>query len=41
MDFDYTVFGKVCTGMGVVDEIKEGDRIVHVEVLPPIKTCAG
>ena len=41
LDFDYTVFGKVCTGMGVVDEIKEGDRIVHVEVLPPIKTCAG
>ena len=41
LDFDYTVFAKVCTGMSVVDEIKEGDRIVRVQVLPPTKTCAG
>ena len=41
LDFDYTVFGKVCTGMSVVDEIQEGDRIVRVQVLPPTKTCGG
>ena len=30
LDFDYTVFARVCTGMTVVDEIVEGDRIVQV-----------
>jgi peptidyl-prolyl cis-trans isomerase B (cyclophilin B) len=41
LDFDYTVFGRVCSGMSVVDGIKEGDRIVRVSVLPPTETCGG
>ena len=41
LDFDYTVFGKVCSRMDVVDEIREGDRIVRVQVLPPTETCGG
>jgi cyclophilin family peptidyl-prolyl cis-trans isomerase/HEAT repeat protein len=41
LDFDYTVFARVCTGMGVVDEIVEGDRIADVAVLPPTDTCGG
>ena len=32
LDFDYTVFARVCSGMTVVDEIVEGDRIAQVEV---------
>ncbi len=35
LDFDYTVFARVCTGMTVVDEIAEGDRIAQVQILPP------
>ena len=41
LDFDYTVFARVCTGMNVVDEIVEGDRIAQVSVLPPTENCGG
>ncbi len=41
LDFDYTVFGRVCSGMDVVDEVAEGDRIAHVSVLPPTERCGG
>jgi cyclophilin family peptidyl-prolyl cis-trans isomerase len=41
LDFDYTVFARVCTGMTVVDEIVEGARIAHVSVLPPTERCGG
>jgi cyclophilin family peptidyl-prolyl cis-trans isomerase/HEAT repeat protein len=42
LDFDYTVFGRVCgDGMKAVDEIREGDRIVRVQILPPDPTCGG
>ena len=41
LDFDYTVFARVCRGMNVVDEIKEGDRIAQVSVLPTAGTCGG
>ena len=41
LDFDYTVFARVCSGMNVVDEIDEGDRIARVQILPPTPTCGG
>ena len=41
LDFDYTVFARVCTGMTVVDEIAEGDRIAQVQILPPSDPCGG
>lgn len=41
LDFDYTVFASVCTGMNVVDEIVEGDRIAQVSILPPVENCGG
>lgn len=41
LDYDYTVFARVCSGMNVVDEIQEGDRIARVHVLPPTETCGG
>ena len=41
LDFDYTVFARVCSGMDVVDEISEGDRIAGVAVLPPSDRCGG
>ena len=41
LDFDYTVFARVCTGMTVVDEIAEGDRIAQVQVVPPSDNCGG
>jgi cyclophilin family peptidyl-prolyl cis-trans isomerase len=42
LDFDYTVFGRVCgDGMKAVDEIREGDRIVRVRILPPDGACSG
>jgi cyclophilin family peptidyl-prolyl cis-trans isomerase len=41
LDYDYTVFARVCSGMNVVDEIQEGDRIGRVHVLPPTETCGG
>jgi peptidyl-prolyl cis-trans isomerase B (cyclophilin B) len=41
LDYDYTAFASVCTGMDVVDEIQEGDRIVRVQILPPTPTCGG
>jgi peptidyl-prolyl cis-trans isomerase B (cyclophilin B) len=41
LDFDYTVFARVCTGMNVVDEIVEGDRIAQVSILPPAGNCGG
>ncbi len=41
LDFDYTVFARVCTGMTVVDEIAEGDRIAQVQILPPSDNCGG
>ncbi len=41
LDFDYTVFARVCSGMNVVDEIVEGDRIARVQILPPTQTCGG
>ena len=41
LDFDYTVFARVCNGMNVVDEIVEGDRIAQVSILPPTESCGG
>jgi cyclophilin family peptidyl-prolyl cis-trans isomerase/HEAT repeat protein len=41
LDFDYTVFARVCSGMDVVDEIVEGDRIAEAAVLPPTESCGG
>jgi len=41
LDFDYTVFARVCSGMNVVDEIQEGDRIARVHILPPTQACGG
>ncbi|MGC8668105.1 MAG: peptidylprolyl isomerase [Chthonomonadales bacterium] len=39
LDGDYCVFGKVRTGMDVVNRIRKGDRIVSMrEVTPPSKT---
>ncbi len=35
LDFDYTVFGRVTTGMAVVDGIIEGDVIERIEVIDP------
>jgi cyclophilin family peptidyl-prolyl cis-trans isomerase len=33
LDHEYTVFGEVIAGRGIVDQILEGDVIAHVEVL--------
>jgi cyclophilin family peptidyl-prolyl cis-trans isomerase len=41
LDFDYTVFARVCSGMNVVDEIQEGDRIAEVRILPATPSCGG
>jgi cyclophilin family peptidyl-prolyl cis-trans isomerase/HEAT repeat protein len=41
LDYDYTVFASVCSGMDVVDAIQEGDRIVRVEELPATSRCGG
>src|SRR5262245_46386975 len=41
LDFDYTVFARVCKGMDVVDDIQEGDRIVRVRIGSPTGTCGG
>jgi peptidyl-prolyl cis-trans isomerase B (cyclophilin B) len=41
LDYDYTVFARVCSGMNVVDEIQEGDRITRVQILPPTEACGG
>ena len=41
LDYDYTVFASVCSGMDVVDEIQEGDRFVRVTILPPTASCGG
>ena len=41
LDYDYTAFAAVCSGMDVADAIREGDRIVRVQELPPTPTCGG
>ena len=41
LDFDYTVFARVCSGMEVVDQIAEGDRIARVEVRSGGTTCTN
>jgi cyclophilin family peptidyl-prolyl cis-trans isomerase/HEAT repeat protein len=41
LDFDYTVFARVCSGMDVVDQIAEGDRIARVEVRSGPRSCAN
>ena len=41
LDYDYTVFAQVCSGMDVVDAIQEGDRMRRVEVLPATAACGG
>jgi cyclophilin family peptidyl-prolyl cis-trans isomerase len=41
LDYDYTAFAQVCSGMAVVDAIHEGDRIQRVEVLPATPACGG
>jgi peptidyl-prolyl cis-trans isomerase B (cyclophilin B) len=41
LDFDYTVFARVCSGMDVVDQIAEGDRIARVEVRSGSRTCTN
>ena len=41
LDFDYTVFARVCSGMDVVDQIAEGDRIARVEVRSGGPNCAN
>jgi cyclophilin family peptidyl-prolyl cis-trans isomerase/HEAT repeat protein len=33
LDHEYTVFGEVIAGRGIIDQILEGDVIAHVEVL--------
>lgn len=33
LDHEYTVFGEVIAGRGIVDQILEGDMIAHVDVL--------
>jgi peptidyl-prolyl cis-trans isomerase B (cyclophilin B) len=35
LDGKYTAFGKVVTGMGVVDQIKVGDRIKSIKIVTP------
>lgn len=39
LDYDYTVFARVCSGQNVVDDIHEGDRIARVQVLPANEAC--
>jgi len=41
LDFDYTVFARVCSGMNVVDEIQEGDRIAEVRIRQATPGCGG
>ena len=41
LDFDYTVFARVCSGMDVVDQIAEGDRIARAEVRSGGRTCTN
>jgi peptidyl-prolyl cis-trans isomerase B (cyclophilin B) len=41
LDLDYTVFARICSHLDVIDEIKEGDRIATVQILPPTPTCGG
>jgi len=41
LDFDYTVFARVCSGMDVVDQIAEGDRIARVEVRSGRRNCTN
>jgi len=41
LDYDYTMFAEVCSGMAVVDAIQEGDRMLRLEVLPATARCGG
>lgn len=41
LDFDYTEFAGICSGMDVVDDIQEGDRFVRVTILPATPVCGG
>jgi cyclophilin family peptidyl-prolyl cis-trans isomerase/HEAT repeat protein len=41
LDYDYTMFASVCSGMAVVDAIQEGDKMLRLEVLPATRTCGG
>ena len=41
LDYDYTMFAEVCSGMAVVDAIQEGDRMLRLEVLPATPRCGG
>jgi peptidyl-prolyl cis-trans isomerase B (cyclophilin B) len=41
LDFDYTVFARVCSGLDVVDQIAEGDRIARVEVRSGGRNCTN
>ena len=41
LDYDYTVFATICSGMEAVDEIQEGDRIIRAEQLPATTGCGG
>ena len=34
LDYEYTVWGRVVRGLGVVDAVQEGDRIRRVEIRP-------
>ena len=37
LDFEYTVFGRVARALERIDEIQEGDRIVDVQFVRPVK----
>jgi cyclophilin family peptidyl-prolyl cis-trans isomerase len=41
LDYDYTSFAVVCSGMEVVDDIQEGDRILRARQLPATDRCGG
>jgi len=41
LDYDYTAFASVCSGMEVVDAIQEGDRILRARELPATDRCGG
>jgi cyclophilin family peptidyl-prolyl cis-trans isomerase len=32
LDYDYTVWGRVVSGLGAIDAILEGDSILRVEI---------
>jgi cyclophilin family peptidyl-prolyl cis-trans isomerase len=41
LDFDYTVFAVICSGIEVADAVQEGDRIIRAQALPVSRSCGG